>query len=338
MTVLDMSVKTGIANGINNPEYLNAVSDFSDWLREQPETDHLNTITDTLKRLNKNMHGDAPEWYRLPATQEMAAQYLLLYEMSLPYGLDLNSQLNVEKSSTKLVGTFKNLTSAELIELGERIDRWFTQNAPEYELDIASPNYMFAHMSQKSNSSMLAGSLAALLIISIILGIALKSWRFGAISLLPNLIPAAVAFGIWGLIDGQVSGSIAMVTGMTLGIVVDDTVHFLSKYLHARRNQNANPTAAVQYAFANVGNALLITTVVLVAGFTILAQSSFSMNGDMGLMTAITIFIALVVDFLFLPPLLMALDKSDLRKASAEDDSSEMSLPEGNTPTDLSAI
>jgi uncharacterized protein len=337
MTVLDMSVKTGIANGINNPEYLNAVSNFSDWLREQPETDHVNTITDTLKRLNKNMHGDDPEWYRLPATQEMAAQYLLLYEMSLPYGLDLNSQLNVEKSSTKLVGTFKNLTSAELIELGERIDHWFAQHAPEYELDIASPNFMFAHMSQKSNSSMLAGSLAALLIISIILGIALKSWRFGAISLLPNLIPAAVAFGIWGLIDGQVSGSIAMVTGMTLGIVVDDTVHFLSKYLHARRNQNANPVAAVQYAFGNVGNALLITTVVLVAGFTILAQSSFSMNGDMGLMTAITIFIALVVDFLFLPPLLIALDKTNTKKANTEDDGSKMSLPESNTATKLSA-
>jgi uncharacterized protein len=337
MTVLDMSVKTGVANGINNPEYLNAVSNFSDWLREQPETDHVNTITDTLKRLNKNMHGDAPEWYRLPATQEMAAQYLLLYEMSLPYGLDLNSQLNVEKSSTKLVGTFKNLTSAELIELGERIDHWFAQHAPEYELDIASPNFMFAHMSQKSNSSMLAGSFAALFIISIILGLALKSWRFGAISLLPNLIPAAVAFGIWGLIDGQVSGSIAMVTGMTLGIVVDDTVHFLSKYLHARRNQNANPAAAVQYAFGNVGNALLITTVVLVAGFTILAQSSFSMNGDMGLMTAITIFIALVVDFLFLPPLLIALDKADIRKSSTEDNASKMSLPESNTTTKLSA-
>ena len=97
---------------------------------------------------------------------------------------------------------------------------------------------------------------------------------------------------------------------MTLGIVVDDTVHFLSKYIHAKRDKNASTYEAVHYAFDNVGRALWITTFVLVAGFSVLAQSSFRMNAEMGLLTAVTIFIALVVDFLFLPPLLMALDKN----------------------------
>jgi predicted RND superfamily exporter protein len=151
-----------------------------------------------------------------------------------------------------------------------------------------------------------------------LLGFALKSWKYGAISLLPNLIPAGIGFGIWGLIDGQIGLSLSVVIGMTLGIVVDDTVHFLSKYLHARRDKQATPKAAVHYAFGHVGNALWITTVVLVAGFTVLAQSSFSLNADMGLLTAITILIALVVDFLFLPPLLMLLDNNTLSKHTAE--------------------
>jgi predicted RND superfamily exporter protein len=101
---------------------------------------------------------------------------------------------------------------------------------------------------------------------------------------------------------------------MTLGIVVDDTVHFLSKYLHARRDNNASAKEAVHYAFDNVGRALWVTTFVLVAGFTVLAQSSFKMNSDMGFLTALTIFVALIVDFLFLPPLLMALDKNKQEK------------------------
>jgi len=321
MSLLELSVKSGESNGVNNPEFLKTVAQFSDWLRAQPETDHVNTLTDTLKRLNKNMHGDDPYWYKLPNSREMSAQYLLLYEMSLPYGLDLNTQLNVDKSSTKVIATFENLSSNQQIELGQRIKLWFDQNAAPYALDFASPSFMFANIGQKSIKSMLLGTVVALFLISILLGFALKSWRFGLISLLPNLLPAAVAFGVWGMINGQIGMSMSMVIGMTLGIVVDDTVHFLSKYLHARRNNNSDAKAAVHYAFGNVGSALWITTLVLVAGFTVLAQSTFKLNGDMGMLTAITILIALLIDFLFLPPLLMALDskKADKNLAQTND-------------------
>lgn len=309
MMVVEVSVKTGIPSGINDPKYLQTVSDFSDWLRTRSETDHVNTITDTLKRLNKNMHGDDPRWYKLPESQEMSAQYLLLYEMSLPYGLDLNNQLDVDKSSSRIVATFKNMTSNELINVEQEMIQWFAENAPQYEVDFASPSLMFAHIGQRNITSMLIGTTLALVLISILLGIALRSWKYGFISLLPNLAPAAIAFGLWGLISGQVGLGLSVVIGMTLGIVVDDTVHFLSKYLHAKREKNASSKEAVHYAFDNVGRALWITTLVLVAGFTVLAQSSFKMNADMGFLTALTIFIALVVDFLFLPPLLMLLDK-----------------------------
>jgi predicted RND superfamily exporter protein len=310
MMVVEISVKTGKPSGINNPKYLQSISDFSDWLRERPETDHVNTITDTLKRLNKNMHGDDPSWYKLPDSQEMSAQYLLLYEMSLPYGLDLNNQLNVDKSSSRIVVTFKNMTSNELINTEQDMIGWFAKHAPQYDVDFASPSLMFAHIGQRNIISMIIGTTLALILISILLGFALKSWRFGLISLLPNLAPAAIGFGIWGLYSGQVGLGLSVVIGMTLGIVVDDTVHFLSKYLHARRDKNASAKEAVHYAFDNVGRALWVTTLVLVAGFTVLAQSSFKMNADMGFLTALTILVALVVDFLFLPPLLMLLDKS----------------------------
>ena len=318
MTILEMSVESGSSDGINKPAFLQAVAELSDWLRQQPETDHVNTITDTLKRLNKNMHGDDPAWHKLPDSPEMTAQYLLLYEMSLPYGLDLNTQLNVDKSSTKMIATFKNLSSNQQIELAKRIEHWFKQNSPQYELNMASPSFMFANIGQKSIVSMLIGTLVALLLISIILGFALKSWRYGLLSLIPNMMPAAVAFGIWALIDGQIGMSLSMVIGMTLGIVVDDTVHFLSKYLHARRENNSDTKAAVHYAFANVGSALWITTLVLVAGFSVLAQSTFKLNGQMGLLTAITILIALIIDFLLLPPLLMAIDNKKDKQSNHE--------------------
>lgn len=308
MTTLEISIESGVSSGINDPSFLKTLDEFSTWLRKQPETDHVNTLSDTIRRLNRNMHADDPEWYTLPDTQEMAAQYLLLYEMSLPYGLDLNNQLNVDKSSTRLIGTFKNVTSNEQIDLERRVYNWFNTHAPAYKVMVASPGLMFAHIGKRNIQSMLMGTGIALVLISLLLGIALRSVRFGLISLLPNLTPAAIGFGLWYIIDGRVGLALSVVAGMTLGIVVDDTVHFLSKYLHARRHRSADSHQAVEYAFGSVGRALWITTFVLVCGFMVLAQSSFKVNADMGLLTALTIMIALAVDFFFLPPLLMKLD------------------------------
>lgn len=318
MASIEISIKSGESSGINNPNYLKALDNFTTWLRAQPEVDHVNTLTDIIKRLNKNMHADDPAYYTLPDSRELTAQYLLLYEMSLPYGLDLNNQLNVDKSSTRIIGTLKNLTSNEQVIFESRLYQWFKDNAPQYEIQVASPSLMFSHIGQRNIQSMLIGISFALILISALLGVALRSVRYGLISLLPNLAPAAMGFGIWYFIDGQVGLALSVVAGMTLGIVVDDTVHFLSKYRHARIDKGKNAEEAVHYAFASVGRALWITTLVLVAGFLVLAQSSFKINADMGLLTAITILIALVVDFLFLPPLLMKLDQTAVIETTKE--------------------
>jgi len=309
LTVIFYSIKSGETSGINQPEFLAVTEKFANWIRRQKETDHVLSMTDTLKRLNKNMHGDNENFYTLPQNRALSAQYLLLYEMSLPYGLDLNNQLNVDKSSLRLMVTFKNITSVQLLDIEQRSTAWFAENSPGYSVDIASPSLMFAHIGQRNIISMLTGTTIALILISALLGFALKSFRFGLISLIPNLVPAGIAFGLWGIFVGQVGLAHSVVAGMTLGIIVDDTVHFLSKYLHARRDKQLNTTQAVYYAFSSVGRALWITTFVLTTGFMILAQSSFRINADMGLLTAVTITIALIVDFLFLPPLLMLLDK-----------------------------
>ena len=324
MTTIELSFNSKESSGINNPEFIKVVSDFADWLREQPEVDHVNTITDILKRLNKNMHGDDPSWYKLPDQQELAAQYLLLYEISLPQGLDVNNQLNVDKSSTRIIATFTNLSSNETMNMEQRILDRFNALNTDYELRLASPSLMFAHIGASNITSMIQGSLIALLLISILLGFALRSVKFGLISLLPNLMPAAIGFGVWGLAVGEVGLGLSVVMGMTLGIIVDDTVHFLSKYIRARREKGLSSEEAIRYSFASVGRALFITTMVLVAGFLVMATSSFKINADMGLLTAMTILIALLVDFLFLPPLLMVLRSKKDRKTAVEEDAKEL--------------
>ncbi|EGQ8002802.1 efflux RND transporter permease subunit [Vibrio parahaemolyticus] len=318
MTNISIAIKTNESQGIAAPDFLNTIGEFSSWLRGQPETDHVATLADVYKRLNKNMHGDDEAYYLLPQERELAAQYLLLYEMSLPYGLDLNNQINVDKSSIKMVLTVANLGSVELVDLENRIYQWFAEHAPQYQVVASSPSLMFAHIGETNMASMLSTLPITLVLISALLIFALRSVRLGLISLMPNIAPAVIGFGLWALISGEINLGLSVVVTLTLGIVVDDAVHFLSKYQRARR-EGQTAEQAVRYAFHTVGRALWITTVVLVAGFSVLAMSSFRLNADMGQLSAIVIFIALVVDFLFLPTLLMLFDKKAYLQESPSD-------------------
>lgn len=302
---IDYALNAESSGGINEPEYLAETEKFVQYLRSQPEVIHVQTITDTFKRLNKNMHSDDASWQRLPDDRNLAAQYLLLYEMSLPYGLDLNNQIDIDKSATRIAVTLKTLTSNEVIAFDDAAIQWLHDNTPAIKPYSSSPTTMFAHLGKRNINSMLIGTSLALVMISAVLIFFLGSLKYGFISLLPNLTPALAAFGIWGLTVGQVGIGLSIVTGMTLGIVVDDTVHFLSKYLRARREKGLNSEDAVRYAFNSVGLALLVTSLVLIAGFMIMAQSHFYLNSSMGLLTSVVIALALIIDLTLLPPLLM---------------------------------
>jgi len=308
---IDYSLKSGETGGINEPEFLAKVDEFANWYRAQDGVIHVSTFTDIMKRLNMNLHGDDKSYYKLPEDRELAAQYLLLYEMSLPYGLDLNNQIDIDKSATRMNVTVENLTTNELLSLEQEAREWLQENAPaNMAQEGSSPAVMFANLGMRNLLSMLSGSILALVLISFILVAAFRSVRIGLISLLPNLLPAVAAFGVWGLLVGEVGVSLSIVMSMTLGIVVDDTIHFLSKYLRARREKNLSSVDAIRYAYSTVGTALWVTTIVLMAGFSVLALSSFKMNAGMGLLTAITIGLALMLDFLFLAPFILMTKES----------------------------
>jgi predicted RND superfamily exporter protein len=312
--IIEYSLDSGEPGGIHSPEYLSVVEKFSQWYRKQPKVTFVSTITDTIKTLNKNMHGDDPSFYTIPDSRELAAQYLLLYELSLPFGQDLNNRINVDKSATRLIVFLKGTTAKEQRAMDSRARQWLKENAPPPMFTYGSGlSIIWAHISKRNIESMLGASFGALILISAILILALRSFRLGFISLIPNLAPAFMSFGIWGLLVGQVGLGLSVIVSLTLGIVVDDTIHFLSKYLRARREENMDPANAVRYAFNTVGTAMWVTTIALVAGFSVLMASGYNVNAQMGLLSAITITIALLLDFFFLPTLLMLIDRKAIQ-------------------------
>jgi len=252
------------------------------------------------------MHGDDAAYHRIPDDRDLSAQYLLLYELSLPYGLDLNDRINIDKSASRVTATLMRATTAETRAFFKAVADWQQNNWPAYmHADPTSAAVMFTYISQRNMENMVTGTIIAIVAISLIMVFALRSVPLGLLSLVPNGLPILATFGAWALLVGTVGFSVATVASIALGIIVDDTVHLLSKYVRARDERNLSIEDSIRYAFHNVGGAVIVNTIVLSAGFMVMMTSAFKMNVDLGLMTVLSIAFALILDFLLLPALLM---------------------------------
>ncbi|MDE2913621.1 MAG: MMPL family transporter [Paracoccaceae bacterium] len=305
---LEYSLDSGREGGITEPAYLSRVDALAEWFRKQPEVFHVQAFSDIMKRLNRNMHGDDPVHYRLPDDPELSAQYLLLYELSVPFGRDLNNRMDIAKSATRMTVVLRSLTSQQQRELDVRALAWMKANTPGLSSGASGVSIVFAHLTQRNIDSMLTGTIVAMGLISLILIFVFRSLLIGLISLVPNFIPAAMSLGLWGHLVGHVGLAGSVTAAIAFGIVVDDTVHFLTRYRSARRDGLAAPEA-VRSAFRTVGHALWTTTAVLALGFLVFALSGFEVTWTLGLLVASTVGFALLTDFLLLPPLLIVLDR-----------------------------
>jgi predicted RND superfamily exporter protein len=308
--IIEYSLNSGQSGGVLDPQYLTTVDRFAAWYRQQPKVVHVMTIVDTVKRLNKDMHGGDESFYCIPERRDLAAQYLLLYEMSLPAGRDINNQIDIDKSASRFIVSFQSMTASELRRMDKAARLWLIANAPEsMRTSGTGLSLAWAHITQRNIVAMLLGALCEILTITVIMAFVLRSFKFVVLFLIPNLLPPFIAFGIWGVTKGQFGLALSVVVAMTLGIIVDDTIHFFIKYFRARTVDGLTPEQAVHAAFETVGSAIGITTIVLIAGFLVMSVSHYRMNAEMGVMCAMVIGLALVVDFFLSPTLLMKFDR-----------------------------
>ncbi len=307
--IINYSLAGDGPGGVSEPDYLEDLDNFGTWLRGQPEVKHVASFADVVKRINRSMNADRQSFYAVPENRELSAQYLLLYEMSLPYGLDLNDQLNVDKSESRLIVTLTDVSTVEMQALRARALGWLRENTPEaMHVEPSGQAVMFSYIGRRNFEAMTQGTLVAFLLISACLMLALRSLRLGLISLIPNIAPPVVAFGVFSVIQTEVGFWTSFVTATAIGLIVDATVHMLTKYRHARINLKRSAEDSVRYSFATVGTALWVSSVILVTGFMVLTNSPFLINGMLGLVVSMTILAALILDFLLLPPLLIEID------------------------------
>ncbi len=303
---LEFQVGSGEPTGISDPVYLARLDEFATWLRAQPEVDHVYGLADVLKRVNQVVHDDDPSFYRTPDTRDAAAQSLLLYEMGLPSGLDLTDRVNVDKSATRVTVTVKDMSTKKLTGFAQRAEGWLREHAPRpMWAEATGPVVIFSQLSDRNAKSMVQGDFVSLALISLCMIIVLRSLRLGMLSVVPNVVPIVIGYGLWRLTVGQMNIVASVAGSISLGIIVDDTIHFLTKYQAMRRRFGTSEEDAMRATLAHVGPAMLSTSVILVLGFGVLTLSSFQMTSYLGWLSVIIVGVAPLADMVLAPALVL---------------------------------
>ena len=295
---------------VSDPDFLEILDNFSVWLEKREQVNHVTSLANNMKNLNKSMHGDNLEWKRIPENADLSAQYLFFYEMSLPMGLDLNSSISQDRKSTKISATLKDMSSNEFKEFNDEVLRYLKENKLENTIsEPSSFRVIFTYMVEAIVNSLLYGLLIGILLITLIIGLFFRSYLLPVLSIFPNILPIGMGFGLWGLFVGDVGFMVAVGMGSTLGVIVDFTVHFLSKYELARKEMKRSVEDSINYSFETVGFALIIMTVVLVLGFSVLNLVTFIPIQDFAKFSVICFTSGLLINFLLLPNLLVKFDR-----------------------------
>ena len=306
LRTLEYPFDAGQPEGVYEPAFLQQVDGFVGWARSQPHVVSVQSVTDTIKQLSMNMNDDDAKAYRLPDARANAAQYVLLYEMSLGYGMDLSDRLSLEKSTLRVTVVLQNVTTADTRHFEDKAAQWIAANAPLLSAAPTGIAHVFTLIAFRDAKAMVVGTLLALVLVSLAMMVLLRNLRMALISLVPNLLPAALAFGLWGFLSGQVTLAISVVAAMTFGIVVDDTIHMMMAFNRNRRAGRSHEEASIA-AVTEVGRPVIITSLSLMAGFFVMSFSGFALNSDMALLTACTVGFAMLADLFLLPVLLSTL-------------------------------
>ena len=243
----------------------------------------------------------------LPETAGQIAEYRLLYSVSGHGGL-VDSFLAPDGSAARLSARLRALTTADHLRLIAAIERGAAQNQdPRLALRTTGLVKIFAGELHALIRSLILSFGLTFLLIAGLLAIQLRSVRAGLCAMVPNVLPIVAGLGLMGFLDVPLSASTVMIASVGIGIAVDDTIHFLSRY-RRERGAGRSSASAARRTLLGTGRAMVYSALGLAAGFSILAFSSFRPNREFGILTAFIMVVALLADLFVTPWLVRVLN------------------------------
>ena len=303
--VYEVVVDSKRKDGIKDSEFMKTVDKFTEEFKAKyPAVRHTNSLVNVVKNFNKVLDNSKT----IPQNSELIAQYLLLYSLSLPQGMEINDMMDVDEQFLRVTCTMDIVDTSLDLEMIEWAQRWWDNT--KYSARVDGQTAMFAHMQKDVTDTLLNSIGLAIGLVSLMMLLIFRSIKMIPLFIIPNVLPIVLVVGVMGWLGITIDMGVAISGAIIIGVAVDDTIHFLIKYREARgRGQNLKES--LSYVFSYAGSAIIFTTVVLSAAFLIFMFSHFAPNVNFGVVTAIALMIAVLVDLVMLPALLSIVDAKE---------------------------
>ena len=290
-------------NDITSPETILAIEKFERWLDLDSAVTSTFTVNDVVKEF-KNTWDNQPNANRLPQSKEEYEQLLLVYEMSLQAGQSATEFISQDRSRTLLTVIYKDQSNRELLIKKQRIEQWWAQQNLGIDVAISGRDLIFAQLSEASVHKSILGGSAAAILITLLMIFGFRSIKWGLFSLIPNALPFIFLFGIWALLSGEISQATCMAFTMVIGVVVDDSIHFITKFKEAKITLGVED--ALNKTFDFVGSAITIgSAAFIVDGILIYLASDLVAITTIGIFFILSFALAWLCDLLLIPALLV---------------------------------
>ena len=285
--------------GTKNPAFLGTIVTFEKELTTRyPNIRFTSSLKDIVVRLQEVLNKESHD--KIPNNQNLVAQYLLLYSMSLPQGMEINDRVDTLEQYLRLTINSDIQDTSKDLEMITWIEKWWSDN--HYSAKVEGQAKLFANMQNDVTDTLVFSISITLLIVALMMLLIFRDFKMLWIFILPNILPVVFVLGIMGYIGFNIDIGIAISAAVILGILVDDTIHFFSKYLEAIKYKSFEDS--IDHVIRHSGNAIILTTFVLSFTFSIFLISDFVPNINFSIITVITLNVALLLDLLLVPALL----------------------------------
>ncbi|RLA72062.1 MAG: hypothetical protein DRG24_03965 [Epsilonproteobacteria bacterium] len=302
--VYEVIVDSKEKDGIKAPEFLHKVEDFyREFKAKYPEdVRHIGSLMDVVKKFNEVMNHDK----NIPESKPLIAQYLLLYSLSLPQGMEINDMMDVEEQRFRITATMNLVDTSKDIEMIAWVESWWSQTP--YSAKVNGQTVLFAHMQSDVTDMLIKSITIAITAVSLMMMLIFRDLRLLPLLILPNILPIVLVVGVMGWLHINIDIGVAVSGAIIIGVAVDDTIHFLVKFFEARK-RGETMQASLSYVMQYAGNAIIFTTIILSAAFLIFVFSDFYPNFHFGVVTASALVIAVIADLLMLPAIFSLLER-----------------------------
>lgn len=308
---MEIMIDTGVTDGMLDSKLLTAVDNLQARVESRyPEIiGRTNSLANIVKDINQIMNEDDPEFYRIPDSNQAISQLLFMFNSANPE--DRRNLVSDDYSRSHISITVRNLGSYEYKELFDDVSLDVQETFSDIEKDF--PNLDVNLTGSMATLMVVADEIAtsqfnsfalALLIVSLIMIIALGSLGGGIMGMVPNAIPAFLAFGLMGLFGVPLDVDSLLIAPLILGIAVDDTIHFMTHY-RVELSKTRSIAEALDSAIKEVGQAVMFTTMVIGLGFAVLSFSDYLGMAKVGFFGSMAIFVALLCDLFLIPAMII---------------------------------